>query len=61
MLAHARPEARKDRRRGLLHPPPQARRSAEHAEAKTRSFPREYVEDIFGPRATQMPADRLPQ
>jgi hypothetical protein len=41
--------------------PPQARRSAEHAEAKTRSFPREYVEDIFGPRATQMPADRLPQ
>jgi hypothetical protein len=21
----------------------------------------EYVEDVFGPRTTQMPADRLPQ
>jgi hypothetical protein len=29
--------------------------------AMTRSFPLEYVEDFFGPRTTQMPADRLPQ
>ena len=39
MLADARPQAQKNRRRIRL----------------------EYVEDFFGPRTTQMPADRLPQ
>ena len=29
--------------------------------AKTRSFPREYIEDFFWPRTTQMAADRSPQ
>jgi hypothetical protein len=29
--------------------------------AKARSFPREYVEDFFGPRTTQMPQIVLPQ
>jgi hypothetical protein len=33
--------------------PPQARQDA--------FLPEEYVEDIFGTRTTQMPADRLPQ
>jgi hypothetical protein len=29
--------------------------------AKTRSFPREYVEDISGPRTKQVSVHRLPQ
>jgi hypothetical protein len=39
MPADARPQARKNRRRSLLHPPAPS--------AKTRCFPREYVEDVF--------------
>jgi hypothetical protein len=28
---------------------------------KPEAYSLEYVEDVFGPRTTQMPADRLPQ
>ena len=28
---------------------------------KQETYSLEYVEDFFGPRTTQMPADRLPQ
>ena len=28
---------------------------------KPEAYSLEYVEDFFGPRRTQMPADRLPQ
>jgi hypothetical protein len=28
---------------------------------KPEAYSLEYVEDFFGPRTTQMPADRLPQ
>ena len=51
MLADARPRARKTG--GVAY----YTRRPKHA--KTRSFPREYVENCFGPRTTSMPADRL--
>jgi hypothetical protein len=31
------------------------------ARKKREAYSLEYVEDVFGPRTTQMPADRLPQ
>jgi hypothetical protein len=31
------------------------------ARKKPEAYSLEYVEDVFGPRTTQMPADRLPQ
>jgi hypothetical protein len=49
----------------LINPSLRGERGAGRCEAagskKPEAYSLEYVEDFFGPRTTQMPADRLPQ